>query len=92
YQDLKRFPPQSRFYFLECAANGGMEWRGAQLNGVQFTHGMVHCVQYTGVPLRTLLEEAGVKPKAKWLLVEGGDSAGMNRSLPLDKALDDCMV
>ncbi|MEQ8229833.1 MAG: sulfite dehydrogenase [Rhodospirillales bacterium] len=92
YQDLKRFPPESRFYFLECAANGGMEWRGAQLNGVQFTHGMVHCVQYTGVPLRRLLEEAGVKPKAKWLLVEGGDSAGMNRSLPLEKALDDCMV
>lgn len=90
--DLMRLPPVNRFYFLECAANGGMEWRGAQLNGVQFTHGMVHCVQYTGVSLRTLLQEAGVKPKAKWLLVEGGDSAGMNRSLPLDKALDDCMI
>jgi len=53
--DLKRFPRVNRIYFLECAANGGMEWRGAQLNGCQYTHGMVHCVQYTGVPLKVLL-------------------------------------
>jgi len=91
-EDLLRFPPVSRFYFLECAANGGMEWRGAQLNGVQFTHGMVHCCQYTGVPLETLLSEVGMKPKAKWLLAEGGDAAAMTRSIPLDKALDDVMV
>src|SRR5205085_484628 len=30
--DLKRFPRQNHIYFLECAANSGMEWRGAQLN------------------------------------------------------------
>ncbi|MDH3474059.1 MAG: sulfite dehydrogenase, partial [Rhodospirillales bacterium] len=90
--ELKRFPPVSRFQFLECAANGGMEWRGAQLNSVQYAHGMVHCVQWTGVPLKTLLQEAGLKPKAKWLLAEGADAAGMTRSIPLDKALDDCLV
>jgi sulfane dehydrogenase subunit SoxC len=91
-QDLKRFPPVSRFQFLECAANGGMEWRGAQLNSCQFAHGMVHCVQWTGVALKTLLQAAGLKTSAKWLLAEGGDSAGMNRSIPLEKALDDCIV
>ena len=91
-EDLKRLPRVNRVYFLECAANSGMEWRGAQLNGCQYTHGMVHCVQYTGVPLKILLEQAGLKPNAKWLLVEGGDSAGMNRSLPIAKALDDCLV
>lgn len=90
--DLLRLPRVSRFFFLECAANGGMEWRNAQLNGVQFTHGMIHCVQYTGVSLRSLLDEVGIKPKAKWLMVEGADSAGMNRSIPMDKALDDCIV
>lgn len=90
--DLKRFPRVNKFHFLECAANSGMEWRGAQLNGCQFTHGMVHCVQYTGVPLKYILEEAGIKTNAKWLMPEGGDSAGMNRSLPLDKALEDCMI
>ncbi len=91
-EDLMRFPRVNRFAFLECAANSGMEWRGAQLNGCQFTHGMVHCVQYTGVPLKLILEEAGLKPNAKWLMPEGADSAGMNRSVPLEKALEDCIV
>ena len=90
--DLKRFPRRSRIYFLECAANSGMEWRGAQLNGCQFTHGMVHNVMYTGVPLRYLLEEAGLKTNAKWIMPEGGDASGMNRSVPLFKALDDCLI
>ena len=90
--DILSFPPQSRFHFLECAANGGMEWRGAQLNGCQYTHGMVHCVQYTGVPLKTLLDECGLKHKAKWILAEGADAAGMSRSIPMDKVLEDCFV
>ncbi len=28
-QDLMRFPRENHVYFLECAANSGMEWRGA---------------------------------------------------------------
>ncbi|MCQ0972143.1 sulfite dehydrogenase [Paracoccus sp. TK19116] len=91
-QDLMRFPRENRIYFLECAANSGMEWRGAQLNGCQFTHGMIHNVMYTGVPLRLILEEAGVKTDAAWVLAEGADAAAMTRSIPLDKALDDCLV
>jgi len=90
--DIKRMPRVNRPYFCECAANSGMEWRGSQLNGCQYTHGMVHCVMYTGVPLKTLLDEAGIKAKAKWLLLEGGDSAAMTRSLPLAKALDDVLI
>ncbi len=90
--DIKRFPRINRVHFLECAANSGMEWRGAQLNGCQFTHGMVHNVMYTGVPLKHLLNEAGVKTSGKWVIAEGADSSGMNRSVPLQKALDDCIV
>ncbi len=90
--DLRRFPQTNRFYFLECAANGGMEWRGAQLNGCQYTFGMVHNVQYTGVRLLDICREVGLSPRAKWVLAEGGDSAGMTRSIPLEKILDDCMV
>jgi sulfane dehydrogenase subunit SoxC len=33
-----------------------------------------------------------VKPNAKWIMAEGGDAAAMNRSIPLTKALDDCIV
>ncbi len=91
-EDLLRFPRKNQVNFLECAANSGMEWRGAQLNGCQFTHGMIHNVMYTGVPLRTILEEAGIKGTAKWLLPEGADASGMTRSIPIEKALDDCLV
>jgi len=91
-EDLKRFPRENKVYFLECAANTGMEWRGAQLNGCQFTHGMVHNVMYTGVPLKHLLNEAGLKAEGKWLLPEGADAAAMTRSIPIEKALDDCLV
>ena len=90
--DIKRFPRTNRVHFLECAANSGMEWRGPQLNGCQFTHGMVHNVMYTGVPLKALLDEAGVKPSGKWILAEGADSSAMTRSLPIAKALGDCLV
>lgn len=90
--DLRRMPRTSRIAFLECAANTGMEWRGAQLNGCQFTHGMIHNVMYTGVLLKTLLDEAGLRPNAKWLMLEGGDAAGMIRSLPVEKALSDVML
>jgi sulfane dehydrogenase subunit SoxC len=91
-EDLMRFPRENRTYFLECAANTGMEWRGSQLNGCQFTHGMIHNVVYTGVPLRLLLEEAGVRTSAAWILPEGADASAMTRSIPLEKALDDCLV
>ncbi len=91
-EDLKRFPRHNRTYFLECAANSGMEWRGAQLNGCQFTHGMVHNVMYTGVMLKDILAEAGVKASGKWLLPEGADPSHMTRSIPIEKAMDDCMV
>lgn len=91
-EDIMRFPRENHVYFLECAANSGMEWRGAQLNGCQFTHGMIHNVMYTGIPLRLLLEEAGVKTAGKWLLAEGADAAGLTRTIPMEKALDDCLV
>ena len=92
YADLERFPRQNHVYFCECAANTGMEWAGAQLNGAQFTHGMIHNMEYTGVPLRTLLEEAGVSPEGKWVYVEGADASSNGRSIPMEKAMDDVLV
>ena len=95
YADLERFPRENHVYFCECAANTGMEWAGAQLNGVQFTHGMIHNMEYTGVPLRLLLEEAGADLSDvanKWIFVEGADASSNGRSIPMEKALDDCLV
>lgn len=96
YGDLERFPRENHVYFCECAANTGMEWAGAQLNGAQFTHGMIHNMEYTGVTLRTLLEEAGLGAAGdlsdKWIYVEGADASSNGRSIPMDKALDDVLV
>ncbi|WP_417280141.1 sulfite dehydrogenase [Celeribacter sp.] len=96
YEDLERFPRVNKTFFLECAANTGMEWAGAQLNGSQFTHGMIHNMEYTGVTLRTLLEEAGLDAAGdladKWVYVEGADASSNGRSIPMEKALDDCMI
>ncbi len=96
YADLERFPRENHVYFCECAANSGMEWAGAQLNGAQFTHGMIHNMEYTGVPLRTLLQEAGLAAagdlSGKWVYVEGADASSNGRSIPMEKALDDVLV
>ncbi|EAQ24472.1 sulfite dehydrogenase [Roseovarius sp. 217] len=96
YEDLERFPRENHIYFCECAANTGMEWAGAQLNGAQFTHGMIHNMEYTGVSLRTLLEEAGLDAagelKDKWVYVEGADASSNGRSIPMAKALGDCLI
>lgn len=91
-EDLMRFPSVSEIKFIECPANGGMEWKGAQMEALQFTHGMLSCCEWTGVPLRVLLEEAGVKPEGKWILAEGADGSHMSRSIPIEKALDDTLV
>src|SRR6202035_6107758 len=50
------------------------------------------CAEWTGVPLSILLDEAGVDPKAKWLVAEGGDPPHVSRSVPLTKAMDDAMI
>ncbi|HED14416.1 MAG TPA: sulfite dehydrogenase [Gammaproteobacteria bacterium] len=90
--DLMRFPSVSRIHFLECAANGVLNYPGAQYNSLQFNFGMLSCCEWTGVPLSTLLKEAGVRKPAKWILAEGADAAALTRSIPLDKALDDTLV
>lgn len=91
-EELKRFPSISVIRFIECPANGGMEWRGAQLERCQYVRGMVSCSEWTGVTLKTLLRETGLKPTATWMLAEGADSAAMTRSVPIAKVLDDAMI
>jgi sulfane dehydrogenase subunit SoxC len=42
--------------------------------------------------LRTLLNEAGLKPEGSWVFVEGADASSNGRSIPIEKALDDVFV
>ena len=91
-RDLRRFPSVSRLLFLECSGNGLTEWYKPTMKTVQGTHGLTSTSEWTGVPLSTILAECGVPGNAKWLLAEGGDAAAMTRSIPLDKAMKDCIV
>ncbi len=90
---LSRYPMTTRIYFIECSGNSlrALTPQPAQVPAGGM-HGNVSCNEWTGVPLRVLLEEAGVQPQAKWLLAEGADSAHMSRSVPLEKALDDALI
>ena len=91
--DLMRFPSVSRVHFIECGANTGMEWGNVAVPTVQYSHGMLSCSEWTGVPLSTLLDEAGIDAKrARFVLAEGADGAGLTRTIPLAMALDDVLV
>ncbi|MGH8174962.1 MAG: molybdopterin-dependent oxidoreductase, partial [Steroidobacter sp.] len=91
--DILRLPAVSRIRFLECAGNGYTEVLNMpRSKTVQFSHGLLSCCEWTGVPLSTILSEVGVKPGAKWVLAEGADAALMARSVPIEKALDDTLV
>ncbi|MEG1735059.1 MAG: molybdopterin-dependent oxidoreductase, partial [Comamonas sp.] len=57
--EIMRLPSVSRFHFIECGANTGMEWGNVAVPTVQYTHGMLSCSEFTGVPLIQLLEMAG---------------------------------
>ena len=90
---LMRYPMESRIAFIECAGNSALLYQKdpAPL-GVQPIHGLLSCAEWTGVRLATLLEEAGIDPRAQWLLAEGADASGMSRSVPLAKAMDDALI
>ncbi|HET9975879.1 MAG TPA: sulfite dehydrogenase [Burkholderiaceae bacterium] len=83
--ELMRLPSVSRFHFIECGANTGMEWGNVAVPTVQYTHGMLSCSEFTGVPLATLLEMAGVDWRhAKFALAEGADGSSMMRTIPVE--------
>ncbi len=90
---LQRYPMESRIYFLECSGNSAAMYQPTSpaLTCGQI-HGLVSCSEWTGVPLRLLLAEAGVDPRADWILAEGADAAAMSRSVPMAKAMDDALL
>ena len=91
--DVMRFPSVSRIHFIECGANGGMEWANVAVPTVQYTHGMIACSEFTGVLLSTLLDEAGFdRANGKFVLAEGSDGSALTRTIPMEFALSDVMV
>ena len=90
---LLRYPMVSRIHFIECAGNSQLLYQPTPPNlTAGQTHGLVSCSEWTGVPLRLLLHEAGVERAAQWILAEGADAAAMSRSVPMAKAMDDALL
>ncbi len=83
--ELMRLPSVSRFHFIECGANTGMEWGNVAVPTCQYSHGMLSCSEFTGVPLRTLFEMCGVDYKrGRYVLGEGADGSSMTRTIPME--------
>ncbi|OPY97979.1 sulfite dehydrogenase [Bradyrhizobium sacchari] len=88
--DLRRFPSESRIHFLECSGNPGyIKPYGKTASDLV---GLVSCAEWTGVSLKLVLQEAGLKPEAKWVVAEGADAAALTRSIPIEKCLEDAML
>ena len=84
--EIMRLPSVSRFHFIECGANTGMEWGNVAVPTCQYTHGMLSCSEFTGVPLIRLLEMAGADLKnGQFVLAEGADGSSMTRTIPMSQ-------
>jgi len=88
---LMRMPSKTMPVTLECAGNG-RGYYDPPVAGVQWQKGAVGTARWTGVPLADLLRMARIKPTAKFLWLDGGDTPlgrapDFIRSLPIQKAL-----
>ena len=62
---LARYPMVTRINFLECGGNSAQLFaKDPVQQNVQAIHGLLSCSEWCGVRLSTLLEEAGIDPKA----------------------------
>ena len=88
--DLMRMPSITRTIFIECTGNGWENWKKADPNvTIQNTHGLVSTNEWTGVPLRFLIDLVGKDRGSTWMLAEGADAAGVDRSIPLTEEIMD---
>ena len=54
YEDLLKYPMESKVYFIECSGNGRSNTQGITGGTAQSIHGLVSCSEWTGIPLSTL--------------------------------------
>ncbi|MBD9504548.1 sulfite dehydrogenase [Pseudomonas sp. PDM17] len=93
-EELRAMPSVSRIHFMECSGNGWENWKKADPGmTVQDTHGLVSMHEWTGVHLSYLMEQVNADPASTWMLAEGGDAAGVARSIPLtDEIIEEALV
>lgn len=94
-QDIQRLPSKTVKFILECSGNK-RNFFEPKVFGEQWEKGAISQGYWRGVPLKSLLEIAGVKDHAEEVIIEGydfGERKDINRvvpykrSLPIEKAL-----
>lgn len=81
---------------IECGGNGRSEFN-PPAKGNQWTIGAVHCASWTGIRLRDVLEDAGIKSNAVYIGFHAADvhlsrdpeKEPISRGCPMSKALQD---
>lgn len=92
YDDILSMPSTAVLRAIECAGNGRNFFEashGKKISGTPWGLGGIGVAEWTGVPLREVLERAGVKPTARHVMPEGLDQKRVKRPMPIDKALAD---
>jgi DMSO/TMAO reductase YedYZ molybdopterin-dependent catalytic subunit len=86
---LRALPSVTQECWLECAGNSRSRWNPPG-EGNQWDDQAVSNARFTGVPLATVLEQAGVEPDAVEVVASGYDQDGsatpFQRGLPIDVA------
>src|SRR3954471_12151069 len=80
-KQLRDMPSETRVATLECAGNSRV-FLIPQVAGAQWELGAVSNAEWTGVPLRALLERAGLAEDACEIVLEGADR-GMPKEEPM---------
>jgi DMSO/TMAO reductase YedYZ molybdopterin-dependent catalytic subunit len=96
YDALRALPRRTLLVTLECAGNGRIAF-DPPAEGEPFGYGVASTAEWTGVPLQTVLEAAGVRPNTRDVLFTGADSGPnpevggammtFERSLPIERAM-----
>jgi sulfite oxidase len=94
--ELKKLPRVETTCVLQCAGNG-RALHTPVLPGVQWRYGAVGNAHWAGVRVRDVLQRAGVRATAQHLHLFGSDVPPgkvppFQRSIELEKALDDCIL
>ncbi len=91
YDDILSLPDTALRRYVECAGNGRSFFEaqyGTRAQGTQWRLGAVGVAEWTGVPLREILDRAGVKPTAVDVMPEGVDDLRVRRPMSVAKAME----
>lgn len=91
--DLRKMPSITKAFLIECGGNGRANF-DPPVRGNPWNRGAIACSEWTGVPLKEILNQAGVKSSAMYTAHYGedppiGDAPPFSRGIPLDKAMEE---